>query len=192
MICLNKPSAWSSNLKFVVGAAKDYKQYFNDAQDLAEQTNQRFTVFKYYSRSLARVVFCFDNDKLIGFYLYTSGKVFFAQRSNILISIQLIDHTNVDLNRTSIAIISALNSNYSEDVHLEMMRLRHIDAGQQGYLYSIAGINSDYEDDAVCKMAKWTQDIVTISKLTNTAYEVLPVMNDHGDPLILHHHPQCE
>lgn len=177
---------------FKADYAKNHKELFADIFGIIKQhtdVESIITIFKYYSRNLSRIVLCFDETKVVGFYLYSSGKSFFADSKNLKYVLNVLQPHGIKSEECSVAILALVDKNYdSEAILHEMYKIRFDDAIKQGYKYSIININADYSANTFCVMSKWSNDMDAKCRETNSEYIVTGYKNANNEPIVIHNY----
>jgi len=170
--------------------AKNHKELFAEIFKLIKQhtdVESIITIFKYYSRNLSRIILCFDADRLVGFYLYSPGKSFFADSKNLKYVLNVLQPHNINPEECSVAILALANKEYDSNTILhDMYKIRFDDAVKQGYKYSIININADYSPNTFCVMSKWSNDMDAKCRETNSEYIVTGYKNANNEPIVIH------
>jgi hypothetical protein len=173
---------------FINDYAKNHKDKIEQIISIFNQYTQDINekILKFYFRNDSRIILVFDKDKLIGFYLYAPAKLFFSIPSNLKYKLNTIDKINIDVNKCCVAIFALIDKRYDESLYLEMFDHRRKDAIQQGYIYSIANINTTYTDVDYCKMNEWSKNIDMFTEKFNTSYIITDYKNVRNEPIIIH------
>lgn len=181
--------------RYVADFSRNYKHRISEMLDIAHQFVDTpigiETIIKFYMRNNSRIIICFDEDKIIGVYLYTSGSSFFSRQENGKYLYSVLQGLNIKSNQCTVSIFAVVDKKYPKEIYYDMNKIKVTDAKQQGYLCSIVNINAEApsENSDFCQMSNFSlikQDF--FSQLTDTKIETTKLKNERGVDIVIQYY----
>jgi hypothetical protein len=146
-------------------------------------------LLRYYSIHGGRIILAHDDSKLVGFYTYTFGGVYFRTLQTMQYLINVLNVNDIDKHNVTIPLFTMVDRNYPIEVYYEMNKLRVADAKSLGYTCGIINTYMDAtESNDFCKMREWSQRASFFENLTNTKIVNTGYLNEYGDPILIQYY----
>lgn len=146
-------------------------------------------LLRYYSMHGGRIILAHDNAKLIGFYTYTFGNVYFRTLETMQYLTNVLDVSGIHKRDVTIPLFVMVDKKYPVEIYYEMNKLRVADAKSLGYTCGIINTYMDAtESHDFCKMREWSQRASFFENLTNTKIVNTGYFNEYGDPILIQYY----
>lgn len=179
-------------ISFKLDYSKNLKEHLPEVLSLAERVmgEPMDRQLKFYFRNQSRCLLIFDEEMLIGVYLYSPAIQFFANPKWLSLRNHLRE-SNIALEDCCVPTFLFVDMYWRSDrLHDAINEVRVKDAKQMGYKYGIVGADAYAANSPTpkCVEREWVDQTERFSNNTGCPIVPLGFKNGHGEEVYIQHY----